>query len=454
MYYKFIKHVYYPLTQALKGQSVLKYLRKLEESQWYSAERLEKMQWERLPFLLKHAYERVPYYRKKFQKIGLEPESIKSYNDFLKIPILTKEEVSKKGVDLMGPTYSGKIYRGRTSGSTGLAVETLYDSEFESWTSASQWRARRWFRVDIGDKGVAIWGRPVYSTIERHIGPIKTRLKHVMLLSAFNLSEKVLESYWKRIKAFHPTYFYGYATAIYQLAQYVKKREGSAHGLNLKAVFSTAETLHQYQRNLIESIFSCKVANKYGCSELGNFAYECPEGRMHISAENVFVEFLQQGKPATSGEIGEIIVTGLTNRCMPLIRYKIGDKGIPTNDVCSCGRRLPLMELTAAKITEMIITPEGEIFSSELLDYINLGLMHKRIKGIKQFRVIQKSEGIFLVEIVRNTEFSFASVEFFKRKMKEFIGEDIKIDIEFVKEIPREKTGKLRYFVSELERET
>ena len=77
--------------------------------------------------------------------------------------------------------------------------------------------------------------------------------------------------------------------------------------------------------------------------------------------------------------------------------------------------------------------------------------MAKNIKGIRQFKVYQKSGDTFYVQMVGDSEFSNnKAVEFFLQKMKEFIGENIKINIEFVQEIPREKTGKLRYFVSEI----
>ena len=108
------------------------------------------------------------------------------------------------------------------------------------------------------------------------------------------------------------------------------------------------------------------------------------------------------------------------------------------------------MELDTAKIEDLILTSRGKIFSSKLFDYINLALMAKNIKGIRQFKVYQKSVDIFCVKIVKDTKFSDKAVDFFSEKMKEFISKDIKIDFEFVREIPRDKTGKLRYFVSQI----
>ena len=445
-YNKLAKNLYFPLVQKLKGQKVLECLHFLEKTQNLPVEQVRNLQWKRLKEILEYAAENVPYYKDKILS-----KRILSYENFLHIPLLTKEALRINKERLINHSYKGRKWTGRTSGSTGLAVEFFMDSNYCSYDIASRWRSRRWFGIDIGDKDVAIWGRPVYSEFAKWWGGVKARLQNMFLISAFDLDEEKTAFYWEKIKKFRPLFLYGYSTAIAHLARFIKEKEGSAKDLGVKAIFATAETLYQSSRGLLKSVFNCPVVIEYGCSEVGGFAYECPEGGLHISAENVFVEFLdEEGQPVKPGEIGEVTVTSLTNFYMPLIRYRIGDLGIPKSDFCSCGRYLPLMELDTAEVGGTISMSKGRIFSSKLFDYINLALMKKNIIGIKQFKVYQKSSELFLVEIVKDSKFSDNAVEFFVQKMEEFLGEDIKVNTEFVPEIPREKTGKLRYFVSEI----
>lgn len=446
-YRNFAKNIYFPLTQKLKGQTISDCLQFLEKTQNYTLEQMQDLQWIQLTTILEHTVKNIPYYRNR-----ISSNRVKSYQDFLKIPVLTKTDIQMNKKEFLNPNYKGRTWIERTSGSTGLPIEFYVDNNCCSYDWASRWRGRRWLGIDIGDKEVALWGRPIYSRFARWSGGLKARLQNMLLLSAFDLTEENLDFYWRKIKKFQPSFFYGYSTVLTHLAQFIKDKEGSAETLKVKAIFATGETLYQSSRKLLKSVFNCPVAIEYGCSEAGGFAYECPEGGLHISAENVFVEFLnQENQPIKPGEIGEVVITSLTNFYMPFIRYKIGDLGSPCEGVCPCGRGLPLMDLHTAKLEDTILTPGGKVFSSKLFDYINLALMAKNIKGIRQFKVYQKSVDTFYVQMVRDSEFSNnKAVEFFLQKMKEFIGENIKINIEFIQEIPREKTGKLRYFVSEI----
>ncbi len=445
-YDDFVKYIYFPLTQKLKGQTISDCLLFLEKTENYSFQQMQDLQWGRLMTILKHTAENIPYYRNR-----ISSKEVKSYEDFLKIPFLTKSDIQTNKKELLNPNHKGRKWIGRTSGSTGLAVEFFVDNNYCNYDWASRWRGRRWFGVNIGDREVAVWGRPIYSKFARWWGGVKARLQNMLLLSAFDLTEANLDFYWKKIKKFHPSFFYGYSTVLTRLAQFIKEKEGSVGDLKVKAIFATGETLYQSSRELLKSVFNCPVTIEYGCSEVGGFAYECREGRLHISAENVFVEFLdEKGQPVKPGENGEVVVTSLTNFYMPFIRYKIGDLGSSGEGLCSCGRGLPLMELETAKLEDVILTSKGKVFSSKLFDYINLALISKNIKGIRQFKVYQKSIDMFYVEVIKDTEFSNRAVEFFIQKMSEFITEDIKINIKFVSQISREKTGKLRYFVSEI----
>lgn len=439
------KNIYIPLTNKLKNLNIEKTLNHLEETQWYSPDKIKELQWNNLIKVLKHSSDNIPFYRNR-----VNYANIKNYKDFLNVPVLTKNDVRGNKGSLIDKGYKNRIFTGRTSGSTGISIEFYTDVNYENYDIASRWRSRKWFGINHGDRQVAIWGRPISSSIEKSTGSLKARLQNMLLISAFDLSEDKMEIILRNIIKYKPRFFYGYATALEKLAEYARGSKVNIKS-QLKAVITTAETLTENARILIKEVFNCPVAIEYGCSEIGGFAYECPNGNLHISSENVFVEFLKKGQPVPEGETGEIVVTSLTNCYMPFIRYNIGDMGSYKSGNCSCGRNLPLMELNVTKKIEMIKTKNGNLFSSELFDYINLALIKKDIKGIKQFKVYQYKLDEFLVQVVKDDVFSEEAVNYFVQKMKEFIGANIKVNVEFATDILREETGKLRYFVSKIE---
>ncbi|MGA1867629.1 MAG: phenylacetate--CoA ligase family protein [bacterium] len=447
MYSYLVRHLYYPITYFLKGNNVLNYLKIFEENQWKSQDELIESQKEKLFTILNYAFNNIPFYSHKYHTAKISREDIKTLKDFSKIPYLTKEEV-RTFFQSLPDKSKRKIYQGHTSGSTGRPLCFYYDSNFISSTWASRWRGRGFWDVKIGDKEVAIWGRPIDSNYESWKQRFKSRLKNVLFLSAFSLSPPKLEQFWSEMIKFKPDYIYGYPSAIYQLCQFAHEKARSYHGL--KAIFCTAESLYSHQKRLMAQILNSPAVNEYGCSESGGFAYECSEGNLHISTENVYVEFESNNKQVPPGELGEIIVTNLNNFYMPLIRYRVGDMGKYHKKPCLCGRGLPTMEINVAKTSDIIITHSGKKVCSHLFDYICISLLKNEEYGIQQFRIIRKSMSKYLVQIVKDTQFNQSVLDLFSKKMREFLGADIIIEYEFLKLIPRDATGKVRYYISEI----
>jgi phenylacetate-CoA ligase len=448
LYSSFVRNIYYPIACFLKGERALDYLRNFEENQWKPQEEILEFQKIKLFEILNYVYENIPFYRQKYQAAKIDPKDIRTLKDFSEIPKLTKEEVRAYSLSIQNRSFKGKIHNGYTSGSTGMPLSFYYDSNFIASTWANRWRGRGFWDVKIGDKELALWGRPINSNFVLWKQRIMSRIKNVLFFSAFSLSEEKLEHYWDRMVRFRPDYIYGYPSAIYQLCQYGYKKGFSL--LGIKAIFCTAETLYWHQKRLIEQILNSPTVNEYGCSETGAFAYECSEGNLHISAENVYCEFELNNKQVLPGELGEIVVTNLNNFFMPLIRYRVGDMGIYRIKPCPCGRALPSMKISVGKSSETISTLSGRKVHTEIFDYINRYLLENKAYGIVYFRVIRKTMNGYLVQIVKGDDFNTSVLEKFSKKMREFLGGEIEINYEFLECIPRDKTGKIRYYISEI----
>src|SRR5262249_25603036 len=131
-----------------------------------------------------------------------------------------------------------------------------------------------------------------------------------------------------------------------------------------RGIITSAMILHDWQRRVIEEIFACKVTNRYGCEEVSLIACECErhEG-LHVNADGVYVELIRDGRPVGPGEPGSVVVTDLTNRAMPIIRYQVGDVAVWSERVCSCGRTAPLLARVEGRDADYVQTSRGELIS-------------------------------------------------------------------------------------------
>lgn len=448
----FTRYIYWPLVQKIKGEYAADALKELSESQWKSQEELLASQWRLVRRTVNKTIREVPYYRRVCADTGWDVNNNRfSYEDFLEFPKLDKETLRDNIKEFLNPNYNGRVTSGRTSGSTGLSMRLYYNCEHESYSEASRWRAKQWWGVQPGSPHVSIWGRPFTGLKDQLNQKLKSYLMNYLFFSAFELHDEVLRRIWNKISRFKPAIIYCYPTAIYPLAVYLKQNKLQADRLGVKVIMVTAESITTQQRILIEEVFGCKTANEYGCSETGGFVYECPLGSWHISSELTFVEFLdKEGNPVGSGQTGEIFFTHLRNEYMPLIRYRVGDMGAPILGVCDCGRGLPLMNVSVAKESDVFQLADGKIFSSEIFDYINLAVLKNYPTSILQFRVEQKKMGVFEVEVVIGADALGKGEKLFKDIMAEQLGGNIQIDMKRVPYIEREPSGKLRYFISEV----
>ncbi len=448
----FSRKIYWPMVQKLKAEYAAGALNELSESQWKTSAELLSRQWQLVRHTVNKAAREVPYYQQTFKRIGWNYGNRNfSYDDFSIIPKVEKEDLRDRLPEFLNPNYKGRVTTGKTSGSTGHSLRLFYDTVHESYSEAGRWRAKDWWGIRPGSPHVSIWGRPFDSYKDRLGQKAKSYMMNTLLFSAFDLNEQSFETIWRKVFYFRPHIIYGYPSAIFPLSVYIKETKKDARRLGVKVIMTTAESITAAQRELIEDTFDCQTANEYGCSETGGFVYECPHGSWHISSELTFIEFLDHdGNPVTPGQTGEIFLTHLRNDYMPLIRYRVGDTGTFLTDDCACGRGLPLMEISVAKESDKVILANGKWFSSEIFDYINLAVMKTFPFSIHQFRVIQKTHDFFDIEIVPGKGSVDKAEVFFKDLIEKQLGLSLNINFNRVSQIRREPYGKLRYFISEI----
>lgn len=443
LYTQLVANLLFPLQEKLKKHDTVAIRKQMEDSQWWPSERLEQRRLERLSKLLVSANKHVPYYRQCFQEIGFDPAQTSSLADLQKLPLLTKGIIRAQGERMKADNAQG-LARFNTGGSSGEPLIFFIGNERVSHDVAAKWRATRWWDVDIGDKEIVVWGSPIELGTQDRVRAIRDRLMRTELMPAFQMNESNLDRFVARIREREPSMLFGYPSAISHIAKHAHKRGIPLNNLGVKVVFCTSERLYDHQRETISSTFACPVANGYGGRDAGFIAHQCPAGGMHITAEDIIVEIIDEhGNLQPNGTAGEIVVTHLATADYPFIRYRTGDIGVLDTEKCSCGRGLPLLKEIQGRSTDFVIAADGTVIHGLALIYIL-----RDLPEVKSFKIIQETTQLTRVLVVaeggNEEETRHKVIKGFRQRL----GESVEVQIEFVDSIPLEKSGKHRYVVS------
>ena len=194
-------------------------------------------------------------------------------------------------------------------------------------------------------------------------------------------------------------------------------------------------------------MFGCRVANGYGGRDAGFIAHECPEGGMHITAEDIIIEMVDaQGASVPSGVAGEIVVTHLATGDFPFVRYRTGDLGVLDDRHCACGRGLPLLREIQGRTTDFLIAQDGTIMHGLAAVY-----PIRDLPEVAEFVVLQDSLDLTRVMVVAGPGYGPETGLKIAEALKQRLGVDVTVQVEQVAQIPRTASGKHRYVQSKLQ---
>ena len=443
LYTKLVSTVIFPLHERLKRHDSVRIRKEMEETQWLSAQELQSFQVERLKLFLCDIEQHVPYYQQLFKQLNFKPELISSLEDLKQLPLTGKSLIREQSEQLKADNATG-LAKFNTGGSSGEPLIFYIGNKRVSHDVAAKWRATRWWDVDIGDPETVIWGSPIELSGQDKIKLIRDKLLRTHLIPAFEMSPAKIDGFIRQIKALKPKMLFGYPSALAHIATHAEKTGQVLNDLGIKVAFVTSERLYDHQREKIEQVFACPVANGYGGRDAGFIAHQCPSGGMHITAEDIIVEIVDNnGQVLPHGEAGEIVVTHLATRDFPFIRYRTGDVGVLSDQLCSCGRGLPLLKEIQGRTTDFIVAQNGTVLHGLALIYVLRG-----IEGIESFKITQYSLNKTTVQIVKGQKYNQQSKTKIQREFKQRLGQDVQIIVEYIPEIAKEKSGKFRYVIS------
>ncbi|MCB0459714.1 MAG: phenylacetate--CoA ligase family protein [Flavobacteriaceae bacterium] len=388
--------------------------------------------------LIQKSVDNTEYYKNFLNKHSDKIDSIESFN--YNFPLIDKELIIKYRSQLINYSQS-KRYNHTTSGSTGDPMIIEISPLAEAYRRARTIYFKSLWQIKPSDKSVLIWGlKKTEKSSGSYLTKIKKTFRNRLDINVFDLNEKTIFEYYKAIEDFKPVYLRGYKSAIYMLAYLMNRNNLQFKKCAPKVAIVTSEVLFENEREFIQDVLNCRVANEYGSAECGIIAYECPEGSMHISEESVYLN--------TDSE-NNVRVTELFNDGMPLINYKNNDKIILSEATCNCGRTSRVVSKVEGRLNDFVQCPDGTEKSQYVFYYIIKELNDVGFaNSVAKYKIHQKDFNFYFY-LVPGKTYSQKVEAYIKNRMLEEIGKDISIEFILKEKIDLEKSGKLRFFKRE-----
>ena len=445
LYTKLVSGGLFPLHERLKGHNSVEVMRAMERSQWLPPQELQQLQVQRLRDFLARIGRTVPYYRELFSELDFDPSTVSSVADLQRLPLTGKADI-RANMDRLKADNAGSLEKFSTGGSSGEPLIFYRGKERVSHDVAAKWRATRWWGVDIGDPEIVVWGSPIELGSQDRVRLVRDKFLRTELLSAFEMSNANLFRFTQRIKKLRPRMLFGYPSSLALMAEYATINGYTVDDLGIKVIFVTSERLYPHQREIIEAAFGAPVANGYGGRDAGFIAHECPEGALHITAEDIIVEIVSEdGKVLPPHAKGEIVITHLSTGDFPFVRYRTGDVGSLSQDSCSCGRGLPILAEIEGRSTDFVKAADGTVLHGLALIYVL-----REIPEVEEFKIVQESITRMTVQIVTSSNDTAQLETVVTEQFRRRLGESLQINFVYVNKIEREASGKFRYVVSQL----
>lgn len=423
-----------------------KYFKELIESQWFTNSQLKSLQYRRTKDFLINAYHHSPYYRNVFRACGFSPHKMKAIEDFCVVPIATKHLVRKNIESICNDEpkkYQSHI--NHTGGTTGASLVFPESKESFQREYAYRYLQYSWGGCFRGQKFAFCVGHPItYKDRKKPPFWVYDLANNWLCLSSFHLNEKNIKHYILKLKEFEPQLLQGYPSSMYLLA-IANNHFGKI--VNPQAIFTSSETLADFQRSTIEQSFGCKVFSYYGNAERCGFFAQCEEGNYHSMLQHSCIEILDDNNVrALPGTPGRLVATGFGNYSTPLIRYDVGDTVVEsTEDQCECGRGGTIIKDIVGRTDDYILTPEGRLVG-------RLSPVFHNAVRVKSAQIIQNDISEIIIRIVREPGYSHLDEEDLLSKARFRFGSKINISFDYVSDIPRTRNGKHRFIVSNIDK--
>lgn len=250
------------------------------------------------------------------------------------------------------------------------------------------------------------------------------------------------------LNAFQPTVIATYPTAAAMLAD---EAERGALRFKPREVWTGGETLSTAVRRRVEQTFGCTVRNSYGASEFLPIAWECSQGCLHVNADWVILEPVdERARPMPAGTLSySTLLTNLANTVQPLIRYDLGDQIMLHPGTCACGSCLPVLEVRGRRDDSLVMT--GQHGQPVTLLPLALTSVLEDQAGVFDFQMEQRNDHTLALRLPQSGPEGKAAARRCRTALQAFAAvqqlRPIRVLVECGHVMPRGRSGKARRIV-------
>ena len=159
----------------------------------------------------------------------------------------------------------------------------------------------------------------------------------------------------------------------------------------------------------LQQTWGCEVFTHWGMTETGyGGGVECgAHNGYHMRDADLYIEILDPatGEPVPDGSYGEIVLTTLRRKGMPLIRYRTGDIGRRLTEPCTCGSILPRLDKVMGRLENAIFLPDGNAITIHQLDELLFscsGICDYEARMTEEYELILTVDGSGDLELIES----------------------------------------------------
>jgi phenylacetate-CoA ligase len=382
---------------------------------------LRELQGRRLSAVLAHAIAQVPAYRERARAGELQrPDADDPWQALARFPLVDKPVLRARLADHCDDDLDPKSCRATTtSGTTGQPLRVLHD--FDHLVHVHAVYLDRNARDGLGFDLKIL--HPYHTWLDRWV-EYTSPAQGYARVALFGATGDA--AYWAdildRIRGFRPEAVMGHPSRMLGLCDLL----GEPGKIQPLLINTWGERLSAAAADRLAGFFGAPVRDQYGLGELGAVASQCRHGRYHIEAERVWVEVVDpEGRPVPDGTPGEVVVTNLVNRVMPLLRYRTGDIGAitPSGQLCPCGMPQRTMQLIEGRVPADIVTPSGTRIPTMPLFRMLWNA------PVERYQIVQTAPDTLRIVVRPTPEFGEDTAGLLRTQAEQLIGDGVRVQV-------------------------
>jgi phenylacetate-CoA ligase len=401
--------------------------------EWWSREAARAWQLKRIVRLVARAYEHVPLYRERYDRAGIRPADVRTWDDVATLPLVDKADMSDDFPDrvVARDVSLDDCLLSTSSGSSGRML-TIAHRASRNWPYAlATQRILRWC---TGGK-YPFWYRQAYIYTSAFPVPEQRLIYPLRFIPTTTDASPMLAE----LAAFRPHVLTCYPSVLRDLIAADTK---AMRALGLSGVSVSSEVSSQDERDAWAESLGCPVRDEYSSEELTRMAAQCPSGRYHLMEDITYVEVVDADTGEPTDDIGEVVGTELHNDAMPFIRYRQGDLARIGTDACPCGRPGRVLTELAGRANDGFWTSSGDWLSPGLLLDACYRCLMAVPDAVAAYRLVQADIGSARLEVVPGKAWTDVATERLLTQLSSELDGRLEVTIRRVGVLERGPAGK------------